>query len=70
MSITALEYRDSSKAIKTARQEHKCHKCGATIKPGDKFAMSLDYSTLRNFPICLKCYAEYRPGDYRSTTPG
>ena len=65
MAVSALEHRELPRVVKTARQKHKCQKCGTTIKPGDKFAMSLDYSTLRSFPICLKCYTEYRPEDYR-----
>jgi hypothetical protein len=65
MTVIALEYRERPKAIKTARQDHKCWKCGATIKRGDKFAMCLDYGTLRSYPTCLKCYTEYKPEDYR-----
>jgi hypothetical protein len=63
--VTALEYRDPSRAIKIARQKHKCWKCGTTIKQGDKFAMCLDYGTFQSHPTCLKCYTEYRPQDYR-----
>lgn len=48
---------DPHKAIKVARQEHRCSKCGCPIKPGDRFAMGLDWEgkTLRPGPICLKC---------------
>lgn len=60
-----MESRDPSKAIKIARKEHKCQKCGVIIKQGDRFAMCLDYSALMNYPVCLKCYTEYRPEEYQ-----
>lgn len=65
MSVTALEFREPPKAIKIARRNHKCWKCGTTIKEGDKFAMCLDYGTFRSYPTCLRCYMEYKPEDYR-----
>jgi len=65
MSVIALEYREPPKGTKTARRDHKCWKCGTTIKEGDKFAMCLDYGTFRSYPTCLKCYMEYKPEDYQ-----
>ena len=48
---------DPQKAIKVARREHRCSKCGCVIKPGDRFAMGLDWKggTLRPGPVCLQC---------------
>ena len=60
-----MERREQPKAIKIARQNHKCQKCGAIIKQGDRFVMCLDYGTLRNYPVCLGCYTEYRPEEYQ-----
>jgi hypothetical protein len=65
MGVIALEYRVPPKGIKIARQEHICGKCGATIKPGDSFAMCIDRRTFTSFPTCLKCYTEYKPEEYQ-----
>ena len=65
MGVVALNRRAQPKAIKVARKEHVCRKCGVVIKPGAQFAMCLDYGTLRNFPMCLGCYTEYRPEEYQ-----
>jgi len=48
---------DHNKAIKIARQEHRCHGCGSVIKCGDRFTMRLDYESgsLKFCPTCLSC---------------
>ena len=63
--VQVMQTRDPSKAMKVARQEHRCCKCGTIIKPGARFAMCLDYSTFRSYPMCLRCYTDYRPEEYR-----
>ena len=48
---------DPQKAIKIARLEHRCHRCGGVIKTGDSFTMRMDYEggSLRFCPVCLNC---------------
>lgn len=45
------------KAVKIARENHYCWKCGRLIKKGDKFTMRMDREarTYKCYPICLKC---------------
>ena len=49
------------KAVKIARHDHNCGKCGGLIKKGDKMTMRMyklqnQYSCL---PTCLKCDGRY-----------
>jgi RNase P subunit RPR2 len=48
---------DHKKTIKTARKEHRCHRCGGVIKTGDSFTMRMDYEggSLKFCPVCLGC---------------
>ena len=48
---------DTQRAIKIARKEHCCHRCGGVIKCGDSFTMRMDYEggSLRFCPVCLNC---------------
>ena len=57
MVVSALEYKEPTKAIKIAKREHKCWKCGRTIKPGDRFTIKMDWESgsLRTQPTCLEC---------------
>ena len=49
--------RSTAKRVKTARETHRCGKCGAVIKAGDKFTMRLDKDrgSFSCYPVCLAC---------------
>jgi hypothetical protein len=49
--------RSLAKKVRTAREEHRCGKCGVTIDVGDKFTMRLDKERgfFSCYPVCLKC---------------
>ena len=49
--------RQLPKAIKIARADHQCWKCGGLIKKGDRFTMRMNREawTYRCYPTCLKC---------------
>lgn len=57
--MSALRKR-SERAIKTARQEHRCGRCGRVIRKGDKFVMRMDWESgsLAHYPTCLDCDAK------------
>jgi len=50
-------YEQLPKAIKIAREDHRCWKCGGLIKKGDKFTMRMNTEarTYKCYPTCLKC---------------
>ena len=50
-------HKSKSKKVKTAREAHRCGKCGEVIKAGDKFTMRLDKDrgSFSCYPVCLAC---------------
>lgn len=57
MCIKALSEEKLPRAIKIAQRDHQCWKCGALLKPGDKFTMHMDKDSgsFTCYPTCLKC---------------
>ena len=49
---------ENRKAIKIARENHRCGSCGKLIAKGDSFAMRMDRTKgrLSRYPTCLDCY--------------
>jgi len=49
------------KAVKIARHDHSCGKCGGVIKKGDKMTMRMYKcgNQYRCLPTCLKCDGRY-----------
>ena len=50
-------HKSKSKKVKTAREAHRCGKCGVIIRVGDKFSMRLDKDrgSFSCYPVCLAC---------------
>lgn len=62
--------RNLPRAIKIAKEEHRCWKCGCLIRTGAMFTMRLDRDSgsFNCYPTCLKC--DGRGYDKKYAEPG
>jgi RNase P subunit RPR2 len=57
MAVEHMPENRLPKAVKIAKEEHHCWKCGRLIKKGDRFTMRIDRDggSFNTHPTCLKC---------------